>query len=421
MPPPARVCKACKASKVRCNFLPGDPCARCERLGLHCEGAPQIPRIIAEFSLATASGRAPTLATKAIVPATSVTDVASQNSHQPFPASCDVYLQEISASGSTEAELFLLRHMATIARRRNAHTLMMAIVRACQKRGLLLMDVLNWVSSPEDDSVIPHPLEILQIVSTARGYCIARTVTGSGGNYYTANAAFERDVASLDALNECYEKNETSVDSTLFHPDDLPAVERLKARGVRMCFQSDEQIVSGALDQPVRVRHLHSAHGYVECKVQVRGLMQRKTGLISHTIELLPVELLEKSSRSSAPEVTRELAGAASAAKNAAAPSEPSRMPSFGYVELPHERDEFAFASDDGSDMVFGNTSPFDVFSMFEMSGFNLHGDLISNGAESFLTPYIMAGQEAAQPDGAELCGGCDEPAAQGSGVPSHL
>ena len=348
--------------------------------------------------------------------------MATPNSHQPFPASCDVYLQEFSASGSAEAELFLLRHMATIARRRNAHTLMMAIVRACQKRGLLLMDVLNWVSSPEDDSVIPHPLEILQIVSTARGYCIARTVTGSGGNYYTANAAFERDVASLDALNECYEKNETSVDSTLFHPDDLPAVERLKARGVRMCFQSDEQIVSGALDQPVRVRHLHSAHGYVECKVQVRGIMQRKTGLISHTIELLPVELLVKTSSSSAPEVTRELAGAASAAKDAAAPSEPSRMPSFGYVELPHERDEFAFSSYDESNMEMGDTSPFDVFSMFEMSGFNLHGDLISNGAESFLPPYIMVGQEAAQPaDGAELCGGCDEPAAQGSEVPSHL
>ena len=72
--------------------------------------------------------------------------------------------------------------------------------------------------------------------------------------------------------------------------------------------------------------------------------------------------------------------------------------------------------------MEMGDTSPFDVFSMFEMSGFNLHGDLISNGAESFLPPYIMVGQEAAQPaDGAELCGGCDEPAAQGSEVPSHL
>lgn len=51
MPPPARVCQACKACKVRCDeFVPGQTCSRCDRLGLICEPAPQRPKLMSTAS-----------------------------------------------------------------------------------------------------------------------------------------------------------------------------------------------------------------------------------------------------------------------------------------------------------------------------------------------------------------------------------
>ena len=72
MPPPARVCRACKASKVRCNFSPGETCARCLRLGLICEAAPQIARVVAQFSLEMASARAAKMAREAATDGTTM-------------------------------------------------------------------------------------------------------------------------------------------------------------------------------------------------------------------------------------------------------------------------------------------------------------------------------------------------------------
>jgi len=53
MPPPARVCIACKASKTKCiNFVPGKhPCDRCARIGLRCEPAPQLGMRVARKAL----------------------------------------------------------------------------------------------------------------------------------------------------------------------------------------------------------------------------------------------------------------------------------------------------------------------------------------------------------------------------------
>lgn len=61
MSPPARVCTACKTSKVKCaNFLPGGTCDRCARIGLKCEPAPQIGHRAAQQQLSVAQlGSAP--------------------------------------------------------------------------------------------------------------------------------------------------------------------------------------------------------------------------------------------------------------------------------------------------------------------------------------------------------------------------
>ena len=59
MPPPARVCAACKATKSRCdNFGLGLTCDRCTRLGLRCEPAPPLAHMPRTRDFADPKGQA---------------------------------------------------------------------------------------------------------------------------------------------------------------------------------------------------------------------------------------------------------------------------------------------------------------------------------------------------------------------------
>ena len=204
MPPPTHVCTACKASKVRCHYWPGETCERCKRLNLRCEEAPtKKPRIMAQFSLQTASTWAETDTAMAPAVVSTAPDNFDLSVRQvTFGGSPNVtalFWREVCAAKSTEAELFCLRHFAAIARRRNAHSLMMECVRTCESRGFKLTDLDppmpndDWVSDGGRQES-PHPLEMLQVVSASRGYCMVRTVTRSGSNHFVVNAAFELGV-----------------------------------------------------------------------------------------------------------------------------------------------------------------------------------------------------------------------------------
>jgi len=286
MPPPARVCKACKVSKVRCNFTSGEPCARCTRLGLICEEAPtKIPKNMAQFALQRASTQAETVT--AVGPSVALTafrdcDLAASSGGQGH------IWREVSATESAEAELFCLQHMAAIARHRNAHTLFMECARTCEKRGLRLSDVFKFDSSPDDDSVSPHPFEILQIVGASRGYCMARTVMPSGSNHFYSNAAFEHDVCSLEALNRAYDQNTGPAWQVFIHPEDLAAIMPLIAQLFRRAACESDTMMHGALESPVRVRRAHLDQGYFDCKLQA-AFMRKQTGLSSGVFEFLPM------------------------------------------------------------------------------------------------------------------------------------
>lgn len=286
MPPPARVCKACKVSKVRCTFSSGEPCARCTRLGLICEEAPtKIPKNMALFALARASTQAENIT--AIEPAVAMTvvrdcDLSDSSGGQGF------IWREVSATESAEAELFCLQHMAAIARHRNAHTLFMECARTCEKRGLRLSDVFKFDSSPDDDSVSPHPFEILQMVGASRGYCMARTVMPSGSNHFYSNAAFEHDVCSLEALNRAYDQNTGPVWQVFIHPEDREAIMPLVAQLFRRAACESDKVMHGALESPVRVRRAHLDQGYLECKLQA-AFMRKQAGLSSGAFEFLPM------------------------------------------------------------------------------------------------------------------------------------
>jgi hypothetical protein len=469
MPPPARVCRACKASKVRCNFSPGETCARCLRLGLICEAAPQIARVVAQFSLEMASARAAKMAREAATDGTTMlapstvdwsarqdTTVAAAHgigsvmapggtvivpegcrpgdlidvqlacgswitvevpfgvqpghligvAHCPLDLSQAPYIapyahtvrhdatvaaahgmavtmrapstlhlsarqdaQVVAARGtaavdlssrqearqgstaysaplsrggtssltgamcreispvSAEAELFLLRHIAAVARERNSHTLMIECVRAAQSSGLRLTDLIRWGSaaspagstagslagssagslagasagstagsSPAGESASPHPPEMLKRLSAvASGYCMMRTVTPDGSSHVFANAAFEQDVCSVGALCLCEEQNQNCIYSLLFHTDDLAAVYRFRACLFHRALLSPAEaapsggtIVCAPLAQVIRVR-LHSDRRYVECKLHAGFLIRKDTGLVSGGLCLTPL------------------------------------------------------------------------------------------------------------------------------------
>ena len=170
---------------------------------------------MAQFSLETALARAETNTAMAPTVVTTAPDNFDLSVRQvtfgESPNVTGLFWREVSAAKSTEAELFCLRHFAAIARRRNAHGLMMECVRTCESRGFKLTDIDPPM--PEDDRVSdggrqesPHPLEMLQVVSASRGYCMVRTVTRSGSNHYFVNAAFELGVCRRVPLSatECH-------------------------------------------------------------------------------------------------------------------------------------------------------------------------------------------------------------------------
>ena len=129
-------------------------------------------------------------------------------------------------ANSLSVATFALRHMAAIAKRRNAYNLMSTVVHACQEKGIDLKHVLEWKEDNQDGDlcVSTHPFEVLQVVSQAQGYCLARTLGPNGTNAFFNNAAFEHDIMSLEACNSAYEQNEREVISHFVHPDDIAAM-----------------------------------------------------------------------------------------------------------------------------------------------------------------------------------------------------
>jgi hypothetical protein len=192
------------------------------------------------------------------------------------------------STGSPEVVEFTLRHMAMIAQRRNAYDLLERVIRACKERGIDLRTVLTPETHLDDDpDASTHPFEILHAVSTAKGYCQARTIRANGNNSFFNNAAFEHDVLSLEACNRAYERNNEQVLALFIHTDDLPTVHAFVASVWRKAACNSGQLVPSDGTARVRVWH-RRLRTYMPCTMTASILIRRNTGSVSAAVELVP-------------------------------------------------------------------------------------------------------------------------------------
>jgi len=188
-------------------------------------------------------------------------------------------------------QVFFLRHMASIARSRNAYELMQSVVRVCKDKGIDMGSVLVPAAGNDDTDSTSHPFEILSIVSATTGYSQARTISPSGRNAFFNNAAFEHAILSLDACNRAYERNEVEVVSLFIHADDVAYMKQQMAKSWRVAC-SKSGVLSSVSSNCNHVRvYLRRLGTYVECEPKFHVIVNRESGLVSAALELLPREL----------------------------------------------------------------------------------------------------------------------------------
>lgn len=304
MPPPARVCQACKASKVRCeDFEHGEECKRCKRLGLKCEPAPQRPKtmpIANQFKrkadLCTASSGPPATLACTSSPCTTLSLTSID-----YSDSASAIFREVV--GEPELEVLCLRQMTAIARSRNAYKLMGRIIKTCYERSIDLNRVL---SVPTEDIIDAgssvHSFEVLQAVSASAGYCSCRSVSPSGKSYFFNNAAFEHAIMSLEAIQRAYAANEAEVFSYFIHPEDMDVLRPLLGRNWRKGARKHAagQLVIGDSSPPVRVK-LRKNGEYIACHARVSIHCRLESGWFSMALELLPLDVGEGSQQEAPP------------------------------------------------------------------------------------------------------------------------
>lgn len=229
MPPPARVCVACKTSKTRCvNFAPGSRCNRCERVGLRCELAPQRGRLASRAALgpslrlllddsedaSSSMTSVPTAAGAATLSSAVVWLPASAcGSHRLWTGMLGG-CKPPSALGGFDVSRALLREMSAIARRRNSYGLMMTVIGLAREHDIALDELECADARPGVLQLQPPPRAaaptmsepIAAILATASGLCTVRTVD-DGRAAFEANAAFAERVCTAAELQACWAEN----------------------------------------------------------------------------------------------------------------------------------------------------------------------------------------------------------------------
>jgi hypothetical protein len=306
MPPPARVCQACKASKVRCaGPFPAQSCSRCSRLGLRCDPAKQAPKaalIAKRFALPSSyfhPGKRPREEEREAEASTlsmCTTDtLAVSLSSSDIQPDCMIW-ERTKALNSIEEETFVLRHMAAVAKSRNAYELLSKVVARSCSRGIALKDVLEPLIDPLVDSQDPNlssfDFEILQIVSESAGYCQARAISPMGSSKFFHNAAFEGDIVSLDACERAYARNKDTQISLWLHADDIATMNSAMAETFQKALRASKygrNVAHTAGERPVRIFHRRLG-AHLPCHLHCHLMVTRETGKVCGVFELLPFE-----------------------------------------------------------------------------------------------------------------------------------
>lgn len=146
MPPPSRVCTACKAAKKVCiGFGPGRTCTRCSRLRLNCVAAPHLRSMPRTQPFQAAS----------LVATRAREQHGVVQTCSPYTRSHIEMLEWLlgDSCGRNLAhahQLFVLRHIAVYARRCDDHPLLRRLIDACQILGHRMDTVLG---SPVSDAL----------------------------------------------------------------------------------------------------------------------------------------------------------------------------------------------------------------------------------------------------------------------------
>lgn len=292
MPPPARVCQACKASKVRCDdFSPGiSRCTRCNRLGLKCEAASSRGMPVAEMFLPRPSSES----TESMIGESS-SDLSSTNKRPKHVSTaiakkdCSSYILDlVSEAGSPDVLLFCLRHLVSVARQRSAYEMMQEVIELCRNKRIALHTVLSpsWAFDNGNRTASPHPFELLQLCSSSCGYCLTKTFSPNGTASFYTNAAFENDVLASDACKRCYESNQQCVLSLFLDDDSAARVYSCVASLWLAAAKDSGKLKSSEREELVRVRLQHL--GFIACTMRVWILIRREAGYLSITLELTP-------------------------------------------------------------------------------------------------------------------------------------
>ena len=195
-------------------------------------------------------------------------------------------LKAASDANTPSLNMFTLRHLAMVAKRRNAYGLMTRVVRACKEFAVRLDDVMSEPEASEPGASL-HPFEILRVVSDAECYCQARTIGPDGSNSFFQNAAFEHDIMSLEACTRAYERNEREVLSYFVHPDDLFACQSCITGAWILAARHSGRLMQQESPDRIRVYH-RRLQTYISCKMRSWMFIICDTGIVSLAFVLTP-------------------------------------------------------------------------------------------------------------------------------------
>lgn len=190
-----------------------------------------------------------------------------------------------AADFGPEITVFCLRHMASIAKNRDAYQLLHTVTVQCEKLNISLASVLAPCSSPDDTFESVHPAEVLEVVSQCSGYCMVKTFAPNGHASFFGNVAFERDVASIDSCVHCWERNERTVVSLILDEDGM-AIAKLLTTSVWPYAVRDSKLYSATAAEHVRVQHRRL--GGINCSIRMSVFAIKETGKVSEVMELVP-------------------------------------------------------------------------------------------------------------------------------------
>ncbi|EOD25584.1 hypothetical protein EMIHUDRAFT_457502 [Emiliania huxleyi CCMP1516] len=303
MPPPARVCIACKASKTKCiNFVPGKhPCDRCARIGLRCEPAPQLGMRVARKALGATlqamledpsplgppgqpvvefngsavfdAGAPRTPGEQQVMRLAS--DGIAMRAFQQLPGTNiqgarNVLAVMLEPGTSRSSIRFTLKPLAAIARRRNAYELMARGGRRGGGRpsgvgtegggGTTVLPLDEAVPLPPFDGSLPPLFE--NLMANSEGYVFLRTIR-DGEAHFLVNSAFERSIVSVREMQQAWKSSQApqekrrdaagvvEINALFTHPEDLQSVYRMIGQLYRQC--QEDVVAQAQCERPVRV------------------------------------------------------------------------------------------------------------------------------------------------------------------------